>query len=105
MLVVKNKSSSLLWELNFVFLKYYEKNVIVLTTIMAVMSYRREPRIMQPFIVWVVRKLLPGFPRSLVDEYWQEIWDGGIRCCGVKIYFTKFYLSDVVTCLFLECCL
>ena len=43
---------------------------------MAVMSDRREPRIMQPFIVWVVRKLLPGFPRSLVDEYWQEIWDG-----------------------------
>ena len=44
---------------------------------MAVMSDGWEPRIMQPFNVWVqVRKLLPGFPRSLVDEYWQEIWVG-----------------------------
>ena len=77
MLVVKNKSSSLLWELNSVFLKYYKKNFIVLTTIMAVMSDGWEPRIMQPFNVWVqVRKLLPGFPRSLMDEYWQEIWVG-----------------------------
>ena len=38
---------------------------------MAVMSDGWKPRTMQPFNVWVVRKLLPGFPRSLVDEYWQ----------------------------------
>ena len=52
-------------------LPFLQKNVIVLTTIMAVMSDGWKPRIMQPFNVWVVRKLLPGFPRSLVDEYWQ----------------------------------
>ena len=51
--------------------KFCKKNVIVMTTIMAVMSDGWKPRIMQPFNVWVVRKLLPGFPRSLVDEYWQ----------------------------------
>ena len=51
---------------------------------------------------------LENYFQVFLDLLWMNIGKrfgmGGIRCCGVKINFTKFYLSDVVTCLFLECC-
>ena len=84
--------------------KFCKKNVIVLTTIVAVMSDGWEPRIMQLSMCG----LLENYFQVFLDLFWMNIGKrfgmGRIRCCGVKVNFTKFYLSDVVTCLFSECC-
>ena len=50
---------------------------------------------------------LENYFQVFLDLLWMNIGKRfglvGIRCCGFKINFTKFYLSDVVSCLFLEC--